>query len=69
MAEMIQADTSLLPDEDPNLEREILEVVGEDWLRSKNVWLGGQTPQQLIGTSDEFKVRNILRSIKGADLS
>jgi hypothetical protein len=69
MAEMIQADTSLLPDEDPNLEREILEVIGEDWLRAKNVWLGGRAPQQLIGTSDEFKVRNILRSIKGADLS
>lgn len=62
-------DTSLLPDEDPNLRREIVEVVGEDWLRAANIWLGGHAPQELIGTSQEFMVRNVLRSIKAADLS
>ena len=62
-------DTSLLQDEDRDLQREIVQVVGEEWLRAKNSWLGGRAPQEFIGTPDEFRVRNILRSIKGADLS
>ena len=59
-------DTSLLPDEDPNLRREILSTIGEEWLNTKNVWLGGRAPNNLIGTPDEFQVRDLLRSIKAA---
>jgi hypothetical protein len=62
-------DTSLLPGEDPNLEREILETIGEEWLRAKNMRLGGRAPVELIGTSNEFRVRVVLRSIKGAEPS
>jgi Protein of unknown function (DUF2384) len=60
---------SLLPGEDQNLRKEILKVVGEEWLHTANTRLGGHTPQELIGTPDEFRVRLILRSIKSADLS
>lgn len=60
-------DTSLLPDEDQNIERAILDTIGEEfvkeWLYTKNVWLGCRTPQELLGTSDEFHVRALLRSI------
>jgi hypothetical protein len=62
-------DMSLLPDEDPNLQSEILKVVGPEWLNAENTRLGGQSPQELIGTPDEFRVRLILRSIKSADLA
>jgi hypothetical protein len=62
-------DTSLLPDEDPNLTNEILNTVGEDWMYVKNVWLGNRAPRDLIGTPDEFHVRALLRSIKVAALS
>jgi hypothetical protein len=62
-------DTSLLPDEDPNLREEILRVVGEEWLNTENIRLGGHAPRELIGTPDEFRVRLVLRSIKSADLS
>ncbi|MBV9825354.1 MAG: hypothetical protein JO001_06745 [Alphaproteobacteria bacterium] len=69
MAKKPYYDTTLLPDEDPDLTREVLETVGEAWLYAKNVWLAGRTPAELIGTRDEFQVRNLVRSIKGADLA
>lgn len=62
-------DKSLLPDEDPDITREILDVMGKDWLYTKNIWLAGRVPAELIGTPDEFQIRLLLRSIKGADLS
>jgi hypothetical protein len=62
-------DTRLLPDEDQNLRREITSTIGEEWLYAKNVWLEGRTPNELIGTRDEFEVRDLFRSIKGAALS
>jgi hypothetical protein len=62
-------DTSLLSGEDPNLRSEILKVLGEEWLHAENTRLGGHTPEELIGTSDEFRVGLVLRSIKSADLS
>jgi hypothetical protein len=62
-------DTALLPDEDPNLRAEILNIVGEEWLYAKNIHLQGRTPAELIGTRDEFQVRLLLRSIKSGDLS
>lgn len=62
-------DTRLLPSEDPNLKRDILNTLGEEWLNAKNVWLRNHTPNELIGTRQEFQVRDLLRSIKGAALS
>jgi hypothetical protein len=62
-------DTRLLPDENPDLRKEILEIMGEGWLYAKNLWLAGRTPAELIGKPDEFQVRVLLRSVKGADLS
>jgi hypothetical protein len=62
-------DTSLLPDEDPDLTREILGTIGEEWLKTKNIWLEGRAPYDLIGTPEEFRVRDLLRSIKAAALS
>lgn len=62
-------DTSLLPDEDPNLRGEIVKTIGKEWLNAKNVWLEGHTPNELIGTRKEFEVRDLLRSIRGFALS
>lgn len=62
-------DKNLLPDENPDLKKEILETVGEEWLQAKNVWLENKTPEELLGTRDEYKVRDILRSIMVAALS
>jgi hypothetical protein len=62
-------DTSLLPGENPSLRREIVTTIGEEWLNAKNVWLDGHTPNELIGTSEEFQVRDLFRSIKAAALS
>ncbi len=61
-------DTSLLPDENPDIRKEAISLLGEDvaqkWLNAKNIQLRLQTPNELIGTPDEPLVRNILRTIK-----
>ena len=62
-------DMGLLPDEDPDLRGEILRTIGEEWLNAKNLWLEGRSPNELIGTRDEFQVRDLFRSIKAAALS
>ena len=62
-------DQRLLPDEDKDLRSEILRTLGplgEEWLTSQNIHLGGSSPQDLIGTRDEFSVRVALRSLKVA---
>jgi hypothetical protein len=59
----------LLPGEDANLKDEILEVIGEQWLYTKNSWFSGRAPIALIGTPEEPVVRDIVRSIKAADFS
>jgi hypothetical protein len=65
----MQQDTSLLPDEDPDIRGEILSTIGEEWLFEKNIWLAGRTPQELLGTPDEFLVRDLVRSVMVAALS
>ena len=62
-------DTSLLPDEDPNLRKEIENSIGDGWLNAKNIWLGNRAPSELLGTPDEFHVRALLRSLRAAALS
>lgn len=62
-------DKRLLPGEDENLKREITKTIGEEWLYAKNIWLDGRKPIELIGTRNEFEVRDLFRSITGAALS
>ena len=59
----------LLPDENPDLKAEILEVVGEYWLNAPNAWLSCRAPAALLGTAEEPKLRDLVRSIKSADFS
>jgi hypothetical protein len=59
----------LLPDENPDLKAEILEVVGEYWLNAPNAWLSCRAPAALLGTDEEPKLRDLVRSIKSADFS
>jgi hypothetical protein len=62
-------DTGLLPGEDEDLRQDILRTVGKDWLYAKNLWLENKTPEALIGTEGEFRVRNLWRILVAADLS
>jgi hypothetical protein len=62
-------DTSLLPGEDENLRKEIVDTMGDEWLQAKNVWLANRAPVEVIGTPDEFHVRALLRSLRVAALS
>jgi hypothetical protein len=62
-------DTSLLPGESKDLSEDVLKVVGEEWLLAKNLYLGNRAPNELIGTPEEFRVRNMLRSFLVAALS
>jgi hypothetical protein len=64
-----QQDTPILPGENPNLQEEIENVLGREWLYERNVRLGGAIPAGLLRTPNEYKVRNILRSIMVAALS
>jgi tetratricopeptide (TPR) repeat protein len=59
----------LLPGEQEDLRKEILDIAGEDWLRTKNIWLRGSTPEELLGTPAEIQVRRLLRSIMVAAIS
>jgi hypothetical protein len=64
-----EPDTSLLEDENPDIRREIIDTVGEEWLVTKNAMLDNRAPQELIGTREEFHLRNMLRSFISAALS
>jgi hypothetical protein len=64
-----QLDTRLLPDEDEDLEKEILKIVGKKWLYAKNPWFDNKSPKDLIGTDLEFQIRILLRMLIVADLS
>jgi hypothetical protein len=64
-----QQNNSILPGENQDLEGEIAEVLGREWLFERNVRLGGEIPAELLRTPNEYKVRNILRSIMAAALS
>jgi hypothetical protein len=64
-----QQNSRILPGENPDLEGEIKEVLGTEWLYQRNVRLGGEIPAELLRTPNEYKVRNILRSIMASALS
>lgn len=66
---LAEPDTSLLPGESPSLRKDILETVGEEWLHAKNIALQGRSPADLIGTREEFRVRQMWRSFMAAAIS
>jgi hypothetical protein len=56
----------LLPGEEEDIRREAASVVADPggWLNEPNDQLGGQRPNDLIGTDREQHVRDLLRAIK-----
>jgi hypothetical protein len=56
--------TTLLPGEHPDIRVDARRLLSnaDEWLNTPNTHLGGLTPNDLIGTSQEQKVREILRS-------
>jgi hypothetical protein len=54
----------LLPGENPDIRVDVGYLLenADAWLKSPNVRLDGRAPQELIGTPEEIKIRNILRA-------
>lgn len=53
-------------DQEPNIRDEINDIFEEPerWLETPNERLGGQKPQELIGTKNEWQLRQLTRMIK-----
>ncbi len=60
------ATNGVLPEEEQDIRKEVAKLIKEPkrWLESPNNLLGGQKPNDLIGTEREEHVRNLLRAIK-----
>ena len=56
----------LRPDESPSIEVDVQSTIpnAEEWLDLPNSRIGGQKPRDLIGTPREFRLRDIIRSIR-----
>jgi hypothetical protein len=56
----------LFPDENPDLREEVKTLLpnGAAWMETQNFLFEGRKPSQLLGTSEEFRVRNLIRAIK-----
>ena len=58
--------SDLLPDEHPDLRQEAEKVWGENtslWWEAPNAFLDGKPPRALAGTPEEWRVRELLRTI------
>jgi hypothetical protein len=66
-SELVGSD--LIPEGSTEFRRELRRTMGDQWLEAQNVWLDGQRPVEIIGTSEEYKVRDIYRSILTCGLS
>lgn len=57
---------TLFPDESPDLREEVKTLLpnGAAWLETQNFLFEGRKPSQLLGTPEEFRVRNLIRAIK-----
>lgn len=68
-----EPDRQILSDENSDVTTEVLSVLGEtfgkSWLQDKNPLLSLRPPQDLIGTVDEYRIRDILRSFRSVGLS
>jgi hypothetical protein len=62
----LKRDYALWPDEPEDIREDVRQVVrdSETWLETPNDQLGGQSPEELIGTTREIDLRNLLRSVK-----
>jgi uncharacterized protein (DUF2384 family) len=60
---VISQSVELLPGENTDIRVDVgfLLENADVWLKTPNTRLDGRTPQELIGTPDEVKIRNILR--------
>lgn len=60
------APNGLFPDEEPDIRKEAASVLADprDWLDMPNDQLGGERPNDLIGTEREQAVRDLLRAVK-----
>ncbi len=56
----------LLPGEEADIEKEVRSLVpdADTWLDTPNSRFGGSKPKDLIGTEREWRLRDVLRSIK-----
>jgi hypothetical protein len=63
---MDKAAATLFADEMADLHHEMARIVAdpEVWLHMPNAHLGGASPITLIGTSEEQRLRDLLRAIK-----
>jgi hypothetical protein len=62
-------DLPLLEGENQDLRQEARDVIGEWWLKTPNVRLGGRTPDDVISAHRGAWVRDIVRSIKHIGIS
>lgn len=56
----------LFADEKDNIREEVESVLvnADWWLYTPNTFFEGRTPDDLIGTSEEYRVRDVIRAIK-----
>jgi len=68
---MVSDRPSLFPGESPDLRDEAKGIIpdSEAWLDRPNLLLEGRKPSQLIGTTEESRVRNLIRALKHGFMS
>ncbi len=54
----------LFDDENPDLQQEARDVIGDWWWTTPNSHLAGQTPEEVVNDNRGAQVRNLLRIIK-----
>ena len=68
---MESSSANLFPDENPDLREEVKTLLpnGAAWMETQNFLFEGRKPSQLLGTPEEFRVRNLIRAIKHGFIS
>jgi len=68
---MESSSAELFPDENPDLREEVKTLLpnGAAWIETQNFLFEGRKPSQLLGTPEEFRVRNLIRAIKHGFIS
>ncbi|GLH77028.1 hypothetical protein SSBR45G_19360 [Bradyrhizobium sp. SSBR45G] len=67
--ELSEPDVDLIEGENQDIRAEIIETLGEEWLTTKNILFANRAPEELIGTKEEIRLRDILRQYVVAALS
>jgi|HubBroStandDraft_3_1064219.scaffolds.fasta_scaffold1143767_1 hypothetical protein len=62
---MLTSAAKLFPNENPDLREEAKTVLpnGAAWLDTPNFLFEGRKPADLIGTAEEFRVRDLVRAV------